>query len=223
MILVPGHMCGEWLYAPQMAALPDTGLADVTQDDSIEAMAMRLLADAPARFHIAGLSMGAMVAMEVMAKAPERVASACLMATDPGPARAQEVEWRAGLWQEGFETYLDTFTGRFFGHDPETEARLRPMTRAGMGATPEDVARTQARALDTRRDMVPLLAGCDIPTEILAGAEDKVCPPKIHMKLADALASATLTVVPDCGHILTLEKPAPAILALDRLRKTTAR
>lgn len=218
LVLVPGHMCGAWLYAPQLAMVPDAILADVTSDDSTGAMADRLLATAPPRFHIAGLSMGAMVAMEVMARAADRVISACLMATDPGAARQQEVDWRAGLWAKGFEGYLDTFTSRFFMHNADTAARLGPMTRAEMGKTPEAIARAQATALDTRRDMIPLLAGCPVPTEILVGAEDRVCPPKIHQPLASAFRNAKLSVVPDCGHILTLDQPTPATEALQRLR-----
>ncbi len=99
-IWIPGHLCGPWLYAPQLAVFGgecETILADTLSDDSLGAMAGRLLADAPERFVLAGLSMGAMVAMEVMARAPERVAGAVLMDTDPSRARAKEMQWRSGL------------------------------------------------------------------------------------------------------------------------------
>lgn len=86
-----------------------------------------------------------------------------------------------------------------------------------MRGTPEAVARAQASALDMRREMVPLLTGCPVPTEILVGAEDRVCPPKIHAPLAAALPNATLTEVTSSGHILTVETPAPTIEALRRL------
>ncbi|MFK7945709.1 MAG: alpha/beta fold hydrolase, partial [Paracoccaceae bacterium] len=163
------------------------------------------------------LSMGAMVAMEVMSAAPQRIASACLMATDPGAARQQEIDWRAGLWAEGFDIYLDTFTARFYGHDPKTAARLQPMTREKMGETPEQIARAQAHALDTRRDMLPLLANCQVRTRILVGAQDKICPPKLHQPLADILPNSHMTEVPDCGHILSLEQPELTVSVLRNL------
>ncbi len=209
-VLVPGHLCDASLYAPQFAALEghDVRLADTTADDTIGGMADRLLAAAPDRFVVAGLSMGGMVAMEAMARAPARVLGACLMDTDPTPAREREIAWRAGLLDQAFETYVDTFVGRFYAHDAEVAARLGPETRARMLATPEPVARAQARALDRRRDMVPLIAGFSAPVEIVVGAEDRVCPPKVHGPLAAALPGARLTEVPGCGHIATLERPS---------------
>lgn len=210
-VLVPGHLCaGEWLYAPQIDALAGRRvfMADTTRDDSIGGMADRLLADAPDRFAIAGLSMGGMVAMEVMARAPERVVAACLMDTDPTAARPREVEWRQGLLDRGLEAYVETFTGRFFMHDDEAAAHLGAHVRERMLQTPQPVARAQARALDTRREMAPLIAGFPRAVEILVGAEDRVCPPRVHEPLVDVLPGARLTVIQDCGHIATLECPA---------------
>jgi pimeloyl-ACP methyl ester carboxylesterase len=209
-VLVPGHLCDASLYAPQFAALAghEVVLADTTRDDTIGAMADRLLAQAPERFVVAGLSMGGMVAMEAMARAPARLLGACLMDTDPTPAREREVEWRNALLDQGFADYVETFVGRFYLHDAQVAARLGPETRAAMLRTPEPVARAQARALDRRRDMAPLIAGFAAPVEIVVGAEDRVCPPRLHGPLAAALPAARLTEIPGCGHIATLERPA---------------
>lgn len=209
-VLVPGHLCDASLYAPQAEALAGhaVSIADTGEDDTIGGMADRLLARAPGQFAIIGLSMGGMVAMEVMARAPKRVLGACLMDTDPTPAREREVAWRRGLLDEGFETYVETFVGRFYAHDAEVAARLGPETRARMLAVPEPVARAQARALDSRREMAPLVAGFAGPVEIVVGAEDRVCPAKLHAPLAAALPGARLTEIPGCGHIATLERPA---------------
>lgn len=217
LILVPGHMCGAWLYEPLADHAPDAVIADVTQDKTIAAMAERLLSCAPQRFAIAGLSMGGMVAMEVMARAPERVLGACLMDTDPGSARERETLWRQGLLDSGFESYVETFVGNFYRHDPQIAKRLGPLTRTNMLAAGEAVAGAQANALDTRRDMVKLIGGYRGPVEIVVGADDKVCPPKIHEPLAAALERATLTELAQCGHIATLEKPQEVSAVLDRL------
>lgn len=222
-VLVPGHLCDDWIYAPQRAVLAghEVVLADTTRDDTIGGMADRLLAAVPGPFVVGGLSMGGMVAMEVMARAPERVLGACLMDTDPTAARVREIEWRAGLLDAGLEAYVETFVGRFYLHDVAAAARLGAETRALMLATPEPVARAQASALDTRREMVPLIAGFPRPVEIVVGAEDRVCPPILHAPLAEALLAARLTEIPGCGHIATLEKPkavnARLAALLDRL------
>ena len=222
-VLVPGHLCDASLYAPQFAALAghDVRVADTAADEAVGGMADRLLAAAPERFVVAGLSMGGMVAMEVIARAPGRVLGACLMDTDPTPAREREIAWRAGLLDGGFETYVDTFVARFYGHDAAVEARLGPETRDRMLATPEPVARAQARALDSRRDMVPLIAGFAGPVEIIVGAEDRVCPPKLHGPLAATLPGAQLTEIPGCGHIATLERPGAVNRRLEALLART--
>lgn len=209
-VLVPGHLCvDDWLYGPQIAALKDhdVTIADTLQDDTVGAMAERLLRAAPAEFVIAGLSMGGMVAMEVMARAPERVQGACLMDTDPTAARPREVEWRAGLLEKGLPDYVGTFTRAFFAHDAAKAASLGAEVRDRMLTTPEAVARAQAHALDTRRAMAPLVAGFPRPVRILVGAEDRVCPAKLHEPLPEILPAARLTLIPDCGHIATLECP----------------
>lgn len=209
-VLVPGHLCDASLYGPLRGVLAghEVLFADTTRDDTIGGMADRLLSQTPERFLVIGLSMGGMVAMEAIARAPGRVLGACLMDTDPTPARPREIEWRAGLLEQGFESYVETFVGRFYAHEPAVAARLEAETRARMLAIPAKVARVQARALDTRREMVPLIAGFAAPVEIIVGAEDRVCPPKLHGPLAEALPAATLTEIPGCGHIATLERPS---------------
>jgi pimeloyl-ACP methyl ester carboxylesterase len=212
-VWIPGHLCCPWLYAEQLGAFGGRQciIADTLRDDDLGAMAERLLAGAPERFVLAGLSMGGMVAMEVLARAPERVAGAVLMDTDPTPARPREIEWRNGLLAgpEGFDKYVAKFVERFYLHDAEAAAKLGPLTRQMMGQTPLKVARAQARALGTRREMVPLIGGYDGPVEVIVGAEDKVCPPLLHGPVAAALAGAVLTEIPACGHIATIEAPGP--------------
>lgn len=222
--LVPGHLCGEWLYAPQIDVLKtiaDVTIADIGQDSSIGEMADRLLAAAPDRFVVAGLSMGGMVAMEVMARAPERVMGACLWDTDPTPARDREKSWRANNMAKvgtlGLASFLDGFVRSCFAHHADPQAGLGAHVWEKMLETEEDVYFQQSRALDERRAMAPLLSGFQGPVEIVVGEEDKVCPPLLHRPLAEALPNARLTTIPECGHIATLEKPEAATEPLTRL------
>lgn len=218
-VLIPGHLCGSWLYAPLQPALAgrEVTLAETHLDGTIHGMAERLLAAAPPRFVVAGLSMGGMVATEVMALAPERVAGACLIDTDPTPARPKEIAWRWGLLGSGLAVYVDAFVERFYAHDRGVAQRLGPSTRASMVAVADDVARTQARALDSRRDMAGEIEGYSGPVTLIAGAEDRVCPPFLHGVLAARLADAQVIEIAGCGHLSTLERPEPVTRALQDL------
>ncbi|MBK0400791.1 alpha/beta fold hydrolase [Limibaculum sp. M0105] len=211
-VWIPGHLCGPWLYAPQLAAFAaghPTVIADTLRDDDLGAMAERLLATAPPRFVVAGLSMGGMVAMEVMARAPERVAGAVLMDTDPTAARPKECAWRSDLLAEarrtGTQAYVDRFVPKFFVHDSEIAAQLGPMVRAMALETPADVMHAQALALDTRREMLGPIEGFAAPVEVIVGEADRICPPRLHPPIVEACRDAALTVLPGVGHIATLE------------------
>ena len=64
LVLLPGLLCDQVLWRHQIETL--------TQDDTISAMAERVLDQTPRTFCLAGLSMGGYVAQEIMRKAPER-------------------------------------------------------------------------------------------------------------------------------------------------------
>src|SRR5215469_18912975 len=88
LILLPGLLCDAALWGPQTAALADIAdmsVADLTQADSMAAMAEAVLGAAPPKFALAGLSMGGYVAFEVMRRAPERVERLALLDTSARP------------------------------------------------------------------------------------------------------------------------------------------
>src|SRR5262249_53814034 len=92
LVLVPGLLCSARLYASQIAALWQFGpviVADHRRDSSMEAIAERILADAPPRFALAGLSMGGYVAFAVLRMAPERVSKLALLDTSARPDIAE--------------------------------------------------------------------------------------------------------------------------------------
>src|ERR1700726_2443210 len=83
-VLVPGLNCSPRLYAEQIPALWRFGpvaIADHTRDDSMAAIAARIIAAAPPRFALVGLSMGGYIAFEIVRRAPERVAKLALLDT----------------------------------------------------------------------------------------------------------------------------------------------
>ena len=92
-VLVPGLLCDETVWAAQRAALERVGdvLTPVLWGlDSIPAMARAVLDAAPARFALAGHSLGARVALEAVRQAPERVERLALLDTGTHPVRPGE-------------------------------------------------------------------------------------------------------------------------------------
>src|SRR5437867_9178383 len=95
LVLVPGFLCSKALWAPQIAAfgdIADMTVADHTRGDTMLAIAKSILDAAPARFVLAGLSMGGYIAYEIVRQAPERVTRLALLDTS---ARADAPERRA--------------------------------------------------------------------------------------------------------------------------------
>src|ERR1700689_1137339 len=96
-VLIPGLTCSARLYAEQIPALWQFGpvvVANHTRDDSMMTIARRILATAPPRFALAGLSMGGYIAFEIMRQARERVAKLALLDTAATPETPQQTMTR---------------------------------------------------------------------------------------------------------------------------------
>src|ERR1700722_19177051 len=80
-VLIPGLLLSARMYVQQVEVI----LANHTQDDSMAALARRILAQAPARFALVGLSMGGYISFEILRQAPDRVARVALLDTMARP------------------------------------------------------------------------------------------------------------------------------------------
>src|SRR5262249_31798887 len=88
MVLIPGLNCSARLYAEQVPFLWRFGpvqVADHTRDDSMDAIATRVLAAAPPRFALAGLWWGGYVALTIGRRAPGRAKGPALLAPSARP------------------------------------------------------------------------------------------------------------------------------------------
>ncbi len=220
-ILVPGLNCSARLYAEQIPALWRFGpvtVADHTRDDSIAAIARRILAAAPTRFALAGLSMGGYIAFEIMRQAPQRVAKLALLDTGPGAETPQQTEGRrprielakAGRFAEVEEGLFPLLVHR----DRHGDAALRSVVRTMGEETGAEVFLRETKAILGRADSRPTLATIACPTLVLVGDGDGLTPPALAQEIAAGIRGARLAVVPDCGHLSTLERPAAVNKAL---------
>jgi pimeloyl-ACP methyl ester carboxylesterase len=65
-----------------------------------------------------------------------------------------------------------------------------------------------------RPDSRPMLATIDCPTLVLVGEQDELTPPDRAREIAGGIRGARLVMVPDSGHLSTLEQPEPVTRAL---------
>jgi len=223
LLLLPGTMCDRRVFAPQMQSLGRTGdgplVGDLTQQSSIRGMALHVLESAPPRFSLAGLSMGGMVAVEICREAPERVLRLALLDTnllaETADRRRLRQEQTDRVRRGEFEAMVrDDLAPRYFSVAARTRPDLvRTVVDMALALGP-DVYLRQVKALQHRRDSRPLLARIRCPTLVLCGDADELCPPAHHAELAAALPCAQLRIIPECGHLSTLEQPEAVSAAL---------
>jgi len=221
LVLVPGLNCTRALFGAQIEALGSDRpilVADHSRDETMEALAARLLAAAPQRFALAGLSMGGYVALAVMRQAPHRVTRLALLDTNAradAPAARENRERLIALAQGGcFAEVHDALWPRLVHPDRQADAGLEATVRGMMTETGPEAFVRQQRAIMTRPDARDGLARIQLPTLVLVGAEDVLTPPEQAREMAGLIPGASLVEVPRCGHLSTLEEPDAVTEAL---------
>ena len=221
LVLVPGLNCSARLYAEQIPALWRFGpvmVADHTRDTGIAAIARRILAAAPPLFALAGFSMGGYIAFEIMRQAPHRVAKLALMDTGARPETAEQIARRQApmaMARGGklIEVADESFV--FFVHpNRHGDVALRDTVRAMAEETGAQAFLRQQQAIMARPDSRPRLSAIVCPTLVLVGAQDQGTPPELAEEIAAAIAGSRLVIVPDCGHLSTIERPQAVTAAL---------
>jgi pimeloyl-ACP methyl ester carboxylesterase len=220
-VLVPGLLASARLYGEQLPELWRWGpvtIADHTRDHSMAAIARRILAAAPPSFALVGLSMGGYIAFEIARQAPDRVARLALLDTTARPDTPEQTERRhaqIGLARGGrLDEVIDLLLPVLIHRDRQDDAGLRRLVRLmAEDIGPEAFIRQQQAIMD-RPDARPRLAGIGYPTLVLVGDGDELIPPDRSAEIASGIHGARLVMVPECGHLSTLERPQQVTQAL---------
>lgn len=175
----------------------------------------------------AGLSIGGMLSLRATLRHPERVSALALLDTHAGPEeplttlryRAMAAIFRVvgpgPLLGQLLPLFLSPSTRRERpGVVAELEQRLRALDRPSVSRGVE--------ALVRRDDLRGELGGIDVPALVLVGEDDAALPPAYSRELAAGLPEAELEVIPDAGHITTLEAPERVTGALTGFLTTAA-
>ena len=218
LLFLPGMMCDARLFAPQIAALSSritVGMAPINDHDNVQDLAADFLAHAPKQFALAGLSMGGIVAMEIIRQAPERVARLALMDTNPlaesadrRALRSPQIERvRAG---ELRSIMRDEMKPNYLTDGPNTGAILDLCMAMAEALGPEVFCR-QSVALRDRPDQCDALRAYTGTTLILCGEDDTLCPIERHEQMASFMPNAKLSIIEKAGHLVTLEQPEKVV------------
>ncbi len=223
LILLPGMMCDARLFGPQIDALSNRVPLmsfPLSQQDSVEAMAAEILNNAPPRFALTGLSMGGIVAMEVLRQAPDRVERLALLDTNP-LAEASDVKARrapqmaAVLEGRLRQVMRDEMKPNYLADGPRQGAILDLCMAMATDLGP-DVFLRQSQALMDRPDQSATLSAYTGKTLVLCGRADGLCPVERHQLMHDLLPNSALAIIEDAGHLPTLEQPQETTAALIR-------
>lgn len=207
-IFLPGSLCDERVFADQLREIDQPcEVADLTLDDSIAAMAIRVLRAAPPRFALVGLSMGGIVASEIARLASERVLAMALLDTNLGVAddlqlrtrRRWASDVRSGRFAQVVEELVPALTISPEAHGPLIVEMATAVGPAGF--------LRQNEALLHRRDQLSIVSRFQGPILIACGSDDRLCSPRVHADLAARFAHARLLVVEQAGHLSSIDQP----------------
>jgi pimeloyl-ACP methyl ester carboxylesterase len=223
LLLLPGMLLGAELFAHQMKHLSDVAaveVGDITGADTVEGMARSVLEGAPERFDLAGLSLGGIVAFEVLRLAPERVERLALLDTSARPPRPDQLEaWKkfremteSGHFAEVNENHI---MPPLLHPDHQKDAGLKEKIKRMAHNVGEEGFLRQLSAQETRPDSRERLKVISCPTLVAVGREDALCPVELHEEIASAIPGAALVVIEECGHLSSMEQPQ-AVTALLR-------
>ncbi|MBS0380740.1 MAG: alpha/beta fold hydrolase [Proteobacteria bacterium] len=219
-VLIPGLLLDWRLYTPQLPALWPHGvvLACHTGADTMAAIARRILATAPPRFALAGLSMGGYLAFEILRQAPERVARVAFLDTTAQPDSPEVSAGRRSQMQlaaaGGLVQVVAGLIPRLVHPRHRGNAALTGLIRdMGREVGVQGYLNQQA-AIIGRPDSRPMLGRIRCPALVVVGDGDVLTPPDRAAEIANGIPGAQLVVVPGCGHLSTLECPEAVTSAL---------
>ena len=215
LVFIPGMMCDSRLFQPQINEFSRQYVVCATpasSSNSIENISFEILRYLPTKFVLIGLSMGGILAMEIIRKVPERVMKIVLMDTNY-KSETSEIKSRRlpqiQLVNEGLleDVMCQQIKNNYLRKDKQNQEifDLCLSMATGLG---KEIFINQSKALATRKDYKFTLKNIKVPSLIICGEYDRLCPIKVHMEMESLIENSTLEIIPDAAHLPTLEQPA---------------
>lgn len=211
-------MCDKDLWTdmvPDLQALGALHFGNVYQDDSLEGMARRVLAETPERFVLVGFSMGGFVARVLTLMAPARVSGVAFVASSARGYSDEERARRLAGFRPGDRPPREAgalSTAMGLHPDRETDPVLLDRLRGMQRRLGPEVRKRQAALV--RRDGYADLERITCPSLVVACRQDRLRTFAETERMAQCLPNSTFSIVEDCGHMAPLEKPRELALLL---------
>jgi pimeloyl-ACP methyl ester carboxylesterase len=212
--MIPGMMCDERLFAPQIEGLSDSIriiVADISGYSTVHELAAEVLKKSPPKFDLLGHSMGGIVAMEMYSQEPNRIEKLVLMDTNP-KAELEEVkamrdpQMKAAREGKLVDVMRDEMKPNYLDASDNRESILHTCMEMAKSMGTE-VFMNQSKALQTREDQQSTLRLIDVPVLVICGSNDKLCPVERHELMHSIINHSELKIINNAGHMPTLEQP----------------
>lgn len=207
-------MCTKELYRYQIEELSAdraVQFVPISGHSDMSSLASDVLEQAPAEFALCGLSMGGIVAMEVQRQAPQRVKGLALLDTNPlaelDVVKQKRIPQMASV--DGgalLQVMRQQMMPNYFA-DSTNATELVELCASMAEQLGPDVFIRQSIALRDRPDQTASIQAVRVPSLVLCGEQDKLCPVERHRLIQSLIPEATLAIIPEAGHLPVLEQP----------------
>jgi pimeloyl-ACP methyl ester carboxylesterase len=220
--LIPGLLCDEVVWAHALERIGrrlTVAVADLATQDSLSVMAQDVLAAHAGPLYVAGHSMGARVALEMVHRAPQRIRRLALLDTGIHPRKeGEEVRRQQRIdlaYREGMRALAEDWLPPMLHPDRRDDSVLMGALTAMVERMTPQLHERQIRALLKRPDAAPLLPMIRCPTLIAVGRQDAWSPPAQHEEMHRLIAGSKFVVIEDAGHFAPMERPEQVTTMLD--------
>ena len=211
--LLPGLLCDHRCWTHQQTALSriaDVRIPSFKGFSSLHAMAQAVLDVAPAKFSVAGHSMGGRVAWEMIGLAPERIERFCVLDTGVHPVTPEEPAKRENflsLAARDMQALAEFWVPPMVHPDRHQDQALMDAIYEMVLSYTESEFRGQIAALLGRSDQSRYLPHIKHEVLLVCGAQDQWSPVTRHEEMQTLLSNSRLEVIEDCGHMSPMEQP----------------
>jgi pimeloyl-ACP methyl ester carboxylesterase len=213
-VFLPGKLCDVRVWAPQMTALADIIdpiFVDLTKYSTMDEMLNAVIGSCNDKFILIGFSMGGFAAQDLIIKYPEKVMGLGLVGTTARgyteEERAYQILLMNNAKKQGFKGISDVSLRKFIHPSNYNNIELTTLVKDMARDCGAEVFIRQQEATLDRKSTLEALKNVTCPTICIGGADDQILPNDQVKEIADTIPHAEFFSVPECGHMVTLEKP----------------